>query len=111
MADFTIKQNDLLPPLIAQLLNADNTPYQIPVGSSIRLQVRAENLQSGNQISSTSVAVTNALLGQVQYNWVLGDTSVPGVFNIEFEVTLTNSKRITFPNYGYRTLEIVADLS
>ena len=109
MADFTIKQNDTLPQLKATLLNYDNTPYVIPAGATIRFVMKRQNNQQ-IKVSSTAVVVLDAAHGVIQYQWQPADTSDEGLFNFEFEVTLVNNLRITFPNSSYRVCEILADL-
>src|SRR5260370_1247076 len=110
MADFTIKRNDLLPPLVATLLGSDGASYQIPTDSTVTLRLRSVNPTLGIKVSSSTVTISDALQGLVQYDWQEGDTDTSGLYNFEFEVTLVSGKRITFPNYGFRTLEVVPSL-
>jgi hypothetical protein len=109
MADFYIKQNDTLPPLVATFLNYDNSGYIIPDGSTIRFIMRRQN-NKAIKVSSTNVIVQDAANGVVQYQWVSGDTCDEGLFDFEFEVTLSGGTRITFPNNSYRVCEITPDL-
>src|SRR5262245_38724606 len=45
--------------------------------------------------------------GLVAYDWMPGDTDIPGIFDAEFKVRW-GSVWLSFPNYGYARLVITA---
>lgn len=106
MADYTIKQNDTHPPLDATLSDASG-PVDL-TGATVKLLLKS--LGSGTTTLVGDCTLTGALTGQVRYTWVEGDTAAVNTYNGEFEVTWPSLKKTTFPNTGYFTVEIKAEL-
>ncbi len=66
----------------------------------------------GTRIVIDSLAdIIDPIGGVVAYQWQPSDTSVVGTFNAEFEVTYADGSIETFPNTGYETVEITANLA
>jgi hypothetical protein len=106
MADLTIKQHDTWPPLRAQLSDADG-PVDLTTVDTVRfLYKEATGITSVARVCT----VTEALEGRVEYEWIAGDTALVKLYNAEFEVTWGDGEITTFPNSGYFTFEVVADL-
>lgn len=96
MADFYIKQGDLLPIMTATLADAHSDPVDL-TGATVTL--RMSNRATGeNKISSGSCVVVDATAGAVSYAWVSGDTDTAADYDAEFRATFLGGKRETFPN-------------
>jgi len=104
---FSIKQNDTSPSLQATL-----TDYS---GAAINLTNCVVNFHmknvNGSLTINSQMTIVSALNGIVQYNWVSGDTNVPGTYYVEFEVTYPNTSIETFPNNNNDTLIIYPSLA
>lgn len=57
-----------------------------------------------------SATIVDPLAGTVSYQWVTGDLDTKGTYDAEWEVTFLDGKVATFPDDGYLTVEVVADL-
>jgi len=99
---FYIKQGDMHPPVLATLKDADQVPINL-VGTSVKF------------ITNFGVDAPVSLLvgtGEVQYDWVAGDTDVPpGIYDGEFEIDWGGSLgKQTVPNDGHIKVVITGDL-
>ncbi len=104
---FTIKQNDTLPKLDAQLLDADNNPINLELCG---VQFHMSSLRNELKINRPA-DITDVLLGKVNVEWLEGDTSNTGTYKCEFEVNMPDGKIITVPNDGYFLISIVRELA
>ena len=109
MADFHIKQDDLMPELTATLTDADDDVVDV-TNATIRFHMRPKgSLTPKVDAAATKVDEAN---GQVKYTWIAGDTDTPGDFLGEFEITWTSgSKPQRVPNEGYITIQIDAKIA
>lgn len=98
----TIKQNDTVPALEAQLVNAD--------GTAIDLTLCSVWLHMGNKINAVS-EITDAIKGWVKYAWQTGDTDTVGLYKAEFEIKYPDGAIQTVPNDGYFLIQIVNELA
>jgi hypothetical protein len=55
---------------------------------------------------SAAATVNNAAGGDVQYDWIVGDTDTPGAYIGEFEVTFGSGKPETFPNRDDQKIQV-----
>jgi hypothetical protein len=113
MADVWIKNDDTAPVVRATLTDGQGTPADLN-GATVRFIMRpirdsmvvvsaaADNDQNGTG--------TDGTLGYVSYTWQAGDTTEPGGYYAEFEVTYAGGEIETFPNDGYLTVAILDDL-
>lgn len=109
MADFSIKAHDNLPALRVQLQTAsDELPVDLTNATGVKFIMTAT--VGGATIISTAGVIENAVQGIVRYDWTTANTSTPGQFLGEFEVTWTGGKKQTFPTGSYITIAILADL-
>jgi hypothetical protein len=108
MADFTIKQNDRLPELVATCL-ASGVAADLTTAVSVAFHMRSEG--GGAAKVDAAAVVVNAAGGIVKYSWAAVDTDTSGSYEAEFEVTWSGSRTETFPNNGNITVEIVDDLA
>lgn len=106
MTTVSLKRNDLLPPIVGTLRNANGTAVDL-TGSSVRmLMCNSRGLLKVN----APATVTTPASGVVRYDWIAGDTNTAGLFRGELEVTFPSGKIETFPNRGYITLVIEEDV-
>lgn len=95
---FFIKQDDTLPPLIAQLFKGDGTIQDL-TAAAVKLSMW--NAAGALIINEANCSIVGAPTGGVaQYNWQAVDTAAAGTFRAEFHVYLP-SGQITFPNPSY----------
>ena len=104
VADFTIKQNDLLPTMVITCLNG-TTPVDLTTASLVKIKGRME----GATTSAIDYTVTGNAQGQVTLVWSGTDTATSGRMYVEVEATFAGKKQ-TFPANGYNLVQIVADL-
>lgn len=102
----TIKQGDTYPPLRAYLHMANGSPIRL-AGANVKLIVKDEK---DNEKTNKSVNIVNEDKGYIEYKWETTDTSIPGEYRGEFEVTLQNGAIVTVPNDGYFVINIVKEL-
>ena len=86
MADFYIKQNDLLPVLEAILQDIHGNPVDLSNASNIVFHLREENDATLKIEDGVVVIDTNPKTGKVTYSWISTDTDTNGLFLGEFEV-------------------------
>lgn len=92
----TIKQNDTLPYLEAQLIDADGNPINLDLCS---VKFHMANFRG------------NVENGEVKVEWQEGDTDAVGTYKCEFEINMPDGKVITVPNDDYFLISIVKELA
>lgn len=102
---FTIKRGDLEPPLPLTLTDGDD-----PVDLSAATTVTVLGKQVGGTKTFGGTLAERPVDGVLSYDWVAGDTDVPGTFHVEVEVTWPGSRKQTFPPDGYAAVRIGVDL-
>lgn len=114
MADFNLKRGDTAPALIATLKDRDGNPVNL-TSATVQFVMRATDAVSGSTplISGPMAVATDqqANRGQVTYQWVTGDTDLPGSFAAEFVVTWPSGHEQTFPTTGFATVQVNDDLA
>ncbi len=104
MADvFYIKRNDTSPALEYTL-----SPAVDLTGATVRFHMKDS---SGAIKVDAAATIKTANPGVVQYDFTAADTDTEGTFTAEFEVTYGDGSIETFPNDGYITVVIKADLA
>lgn len=104
---FTIKQNDTLPNLDAQLIDATGNPLNLDLCG---VHFHMANYRGIEKINRP-VTVTNIATGEVRVEWQTGDTEEIGTYKCEFEVNMPDGKTLTVPNDGYFLISIVKELA
>lgn len=107
MMAFSIKQNDTSPALQATLKDSSLAVIDL-TGSSVRFHMKSVD---GTLKISSSMTITDATGGIVQYNWVSGDTDTVGTYYVEFQVTYPDLSVETFPNNGNNVVTVVKELN
>lgn len=97
MADYTIKQGDLLPSIEGVCTDAAG-PVDLTAADAVRFHLRALGSDpTADPTVDADAVVVDADAGLVRYDWQDGDTDLPGYYRAEFEVT-SAGKPTTFPN-------------
>lgn len=107
MPDFTIKQGDTKPSLVATLQDA-NGAVDLTNATSVTLHMRSAG--SMTNTVSAAVTITNRAAGAVSYQWQAVDTATAGSYYAEFEVVWNDGTIETFPDTGNLWIQIVPDL-
>ena len=107
MPDLTIKAHDRLPSIAATLVDAAGAPVDI-TGSTVTFIMATAT--SGTIKVNAAAVIVSGTGGQVRYDWLAADTSTPGSYNAEWQVTFGSGKKQTFPSDGYNTVTVFADL-
>lgn len=106
---FYIKQNDTYPPIDATLSGEVFPP--IPSGATVEFHMTRVNASTAKV--SAAAMIVDATTGKVSYAWQAGDTDTAGTYQAEFQVSWTDTDGahvMSFPNDGWMTVTIVADL-
>ncbi len=103
---FTIKQNDTLPTIEAQLLDASGNPVNLDL-CGVKLYMKHGFGQKEIEKLATITDVEN---GKVKVEWQDGDTDTPGTYKCEFEVNMPDGKVISIPNDGYFLISVIPEL-
>lgn len=105
---FYIKQNDTLPAISAQLVDADGTVPDI-TGATVKFIMR---LTSGGAAKvDASATIVTAATANVKYGWIGADTDTVGDYEGEFEVTLATGGIQTYPNSKYIPIKVMDDIA
>lgn len=104
----TLKQGDRSP-IGARLIEADGTPANL-TGRTVRIHIRRRN--TGPVLIDALATIAAALTGDVTWTPGVGETeTLAGLYDVEWETTLADGRQITYPNRGYDTLRVDADLA
>ena len=103
-----MKQNDTLPAIIAQLVDADGSIPDL-TGAAVKFIMR---LRSGGAAKvNASATIIAAATGDVKYSWSAADTDTVGDYEGEFEVTFSGGAIQTYPNSMYFLIKVVDDIA
>ena len=104
---FTIKQNDTMPALQAQLKDVNGSPVNLDLCG---VHFHMTNYKGIEKINRPAT-ITNVATGEVKVEWQTSDTDTVGTFKCEFEVNMPDGKILTVPNDGYFLISIVKELA
>ena len=105
MSTPTIKRNDN-GQTFAATLKVDDVAYNL-TGCTVRFLMT--NVSTGDVITGNA-SIVSAAAGTVRYLPTATDVETSGTYRVEWEVTLSNGKILTFPASGYNELVIVDDI-
>lgn len=109
--NFSIGENDRLPPLVVTLLDGDGNIVDLTAATSVAFHMVTED-RATTKVNAAATINSPATDGEVQYDWVSADTDTPGLYLGEWEVTFTSGKKETFPNRRFKYLiEVVEELA
>lgn len=107
-ADFTIKQNDVLPVLDDSLTYTDGSEVNL-TGATLAFVMRS--LTAPAPVTLTGEAeVTNETEGLVSYTFSAADTSTAGEYMGLWVVTFAGGEVQSFPTTGYVSIAVEANL-
>lgn len=108
MAIHEIKRNDSRPYWPVTFVFNDGTNPDL---SSATVRFIARDRSNGSVIIDAAAVITDAVNGQVEYQFVAADTTQTGYFDCEWEVTFPDTTVQTFPTIGYDRLKVLGDLA
>lgn len=109
-----MKKGDRLPTLTATL--TDVTGAAVDLEPAVTVQFRMANVNTDViQVNAAATSLQNGnggdgTKGDVQYEWGVGDTTVPGVYRAEFKVTFSDGKVASYPNDDYFYVTVFEDI-
>jgi hypothetical protein len=110
MTTYYVKQGDTAPVATATLLD--------PLGAAVSLSGATVVFHMTDQaravvVNAAAVVDPDQVLnkGKVTYQWITANTLTAGVFLAEWQVTFAGGTIQTFPNLGYDTVQIDAQLA
>lgn len=110
MTDFALKSNDTVP--IQVQLTRDSGPVDL---SSADVQFLMRHSGTDTVAVDSAATIDDATDGRVSYHWDSVDTTEPGLYLLEWEVTFnpgTSDEYVeTFPSDEYMELRIVEDIA
>ena len=104
---FVIKENDTLPYLEAQLVDAYNEPLNLDLCG---VHFHMSDFRGKIRLNKPAIII-DAEKGEVIVEWETGDTDTAGTYKCEFEVNMPDGKIITIHNDGYFLISIVKELA
>jgi len=102
-----IKRNDTAPAFTATLLDSSGTPVNLS-GAAARFLMR--NPRTRQIKVDAAATIVDAAAGKVRYDWAVGDTNRAAVYQVEIQITFSDSTVETFPNGSFHRLEVIKDL-
>lgn len=102
------KRNDQLPDYTATLLQGDNTPINL-TGATVKFLMTS--IVGNTPKVNATATVVNAAQGQVAYVWGATDLDTEGEYEVEWEVTFGNGKKLTVPAADYDTITVRKDIA
>jgi hypothetical protein len=110
-----MKQNDTRPYARATLYSDEEAETVLDcstaVVSNIKFTMKPQGGGAAKVDEEDCFLVTDGEDGRVEYRWTAGDTDTPGVYQCEYQVTYVGGGVQTFPEDGFLSVEIVAELS
>lgn len=98
-----MKQNDTAPDLQVDILDGNGAAVDVS-GASIVFNMAAGGVP---KVASGAVTIVTAASGVVKYVWQAADTTTPGIYEGEFQVTFAGGKIETYPNSDAERLTII----
>lgn len=110
MADRTMKAGDTDPPLPIQPRLANGAPVDLTGLDEILVWIRSKSHTIVCDPENVAV-LGSPTAGNAEYRWQPGDTDVPALYDVEFQVRWLDGRVRTFPTSKYRSLEIERNLA
>lgn len=106
-SDFYWKAHDTAPTIQVQLKDSTGTPVNV-TGASVKFIMKSAG--GGSPKVNASGAIVDGPTGIVSYTPIGTDTDTAGTYNVEWQITYGGGAKQTFPDPGYNTLTVTADL-
>jgi hypothetical protein len=102
-----IKQNSTAPTLVDKAVSTDvdgvETAATFPIGTTFTFTAKGP-------ATITGPATWNSTAATLTYDWVAGNTAIPGLYRYYFIATLPGPKTQELPTSGYGEIEIEKSL-
>lgn len=110
MADFSIKAHDVLPTLRVQFITEENQlPVDLTSADFVHF-IMVPAVGASPKVKALAEIEIPRTNGIVRYDWLTGDTNLPGEYLGEWQVTWVGGKKQTFPTGTYHSIDVLADL-
>lgn len=111
---FAIKQGDRRPYFSALLRDDFGEPTEAPVdlttATSAKFNMR--DADTGTvKVSAATATISDAVGGEVTYQWGATDTDTVATYQAEIEITWSDGKKQTFPNDDYFVVIVYDDIA
>ena len=110
--EFTIKQNDKKPTLVATIKDAEGNLFDLSGVDSVYFQMRLRG-SDVNKVNKTDTSYAtvqgDGTTGKVQYLWQDGDTDTPGMYEAEFELVWSDGEIQHVPTEEPFIVNVVKD--
>jgi hypothetical protein len=93
-------------PYLKLVLSDQSGPINLSTATQVRLLLKSRTVV----ITTGPVTISNAVAGEITYQWEADDLLIAGDYDGEAEITWASGKVQTVPNDGYFTLHVVQDL-
>lgn len=107
---FTIKQNDTRPKLVTTL-SGFGGGATLATATSVSPKMRLSTTPFTVVTLGGTCVITDAANNQITYTWVAADTSVNGIYEIEFQILWNDGGVETVPNDSYNTIIVKDDIA
>lgn len=104
--EFEIKAGNTLPSLSTVLLDGYGKPVNLTDAVSVTLSMKLAGHPRTVVIDEQPAAFSPSPSGAVTYSWGANDTAVPGVYEIEWDVSWGLGLKATFPSHGFDKVRV-----
>lgn len=104
----TFKQGDRLPSLNVTAVQSDGTAYDL-TGATVVFNMRAAD-GATVKVNRASATLVNGAAGTLRYDWAASDLDTVGLYEGEFEATISGRK-LTIPTNGYIPIRVLDDIA
>lgn len=109
MADHYWKQHDTSPSITDKITTASGgIPTGSLSGATLKFVMRA--VGSSTPVVNATAVIENPTNWTFRYDPISTDTAAAGEYQYEWELTFSGGRKQTFPDPGYNTITITADL-
>ena len=109
---FNIKRNDTSKNIECTLKINNVAVDNLGLATGVKFIMRLAAKKNAAPKVAAAAIIDDPVLypGAVHYEWGTGDTDTAGTYSAEWEVTYSGGGVATFPDDGYLTVNVVADL-
>jgi hypothetical protein len=107
VTDFWWKRHDTFPAIQVQLLDAVGVPVNV-AGATVKFIMKLDG--GVGVVVNAPATIVNGPSGIVSYTPLAADTATAGSYTAEWQITFSGGGKQTFPDPGFNTILITADL-
>lgn len=108
MQPILMKQGDRLPALNVTATTSGDIAYNL-TGASVVFNMR--NTQDGTvKVNRAAATLVDGAAGTLRYEWGANDLDTVGLFECEFECTISG-KRLSVPSNGFILVRVLDDIA